>query len=138
MHLEFIFNNPSTPDYSGVDTFCASARRARLECQETEFSLNPKILIKSITCITYSSITEDLLKQKYLDNRLSMLDIASEFSCSKTRRQKTAAETQHPPAQEIRTLRLAVASLRQTAGQLQSRRSQGRIAHYRHHQTDVC
>ena len=84
VQLEFIFNNTSSPEKSGVDVFCASAGRARFERQETKFSLNPKILIKSITCITYSSITEDLLKQKYLDNRLSMLDIASEFSYSKT------------------------------------------------------
>ena len=55
------------------------------EYRETDFSLNPKILVKSITCITYAPISEALLKQKYLENRLSMLDIASEFSCSKTR-----------------------------------------------------
>lgn len=55
------------------------------EYRETETSLNPKILIKSITCITYVPIPEALLKQKYLENCLSMREIASEFSCSKTR-----------------------------------------------------
>ena len=55
------------------------------EHQETNFLLNPKILIKSTTCITYSLIPEALLIQKYLENRLSLLDIANEFSCSKSR-----------------------------------------------------
>ena len=61
------------------------AKQMELEYQETNSLLNPKILIKSITCVTYLPIPEALLKQKYLENRLSMLEIAREFSCSKTR-----------------------------------------------------
>ena len=37
------------------------------------------------SCIASPSIPEAVLRQKYLENRLSMLEIASEFSCSKTR-----------------------------------------------------
>ena len=88
VELEFVMRNLSTPHYKYEVGNCLSVRRARLECQETKFSLNPKILIKSITCITYSSITEDLLRQKYLGNRLSIRDIAREFSYSKTRVRK--------------------------------------------------
>ena len=55
------------------------------EHQQTKFSLNQKISIKSSSCTAYLPISEALLKQKYLGNRLSMREIAEEFSCSKTR-----------------------------------------------------
>ena len=85
VELEFVLRNLSTPLGNAEFGNCLSVRRVEFECRETNFSLNQKILIKSITCITYSPIPEALLKQKYLGNHLSMREIAEEFSCSKTR-----------------------------------------------------
>ena len=75
----------STPLHNGEVGNCLSVPLMEFECRETEFSLDLKILIKSITCITYSPIPAALLKQKYLENSLSIREIANEFSCSKTR-----------------------------------------------------
>ena len=83
--LQFVFKNLTSPSYMGEVLDCISVHRVEFEHQETNFLLNPKILIKSTTCITYSLIPEALLIQKYLENRLSLLDIANEFSCSKSR-----------------------------------------------------
>ena len=41
--------------------------------------------MKSTTFITSLSISENVLKQKYLTNYLSIREIAKEFSCSKTK-----------------------------------------------------
>ena len=52
--------------------------------QYAESVLNPQFTMKSYTCITSESISGDVLRQKYLENNLSMRDIAKEFMCSKT------------------------------------------------------
>ena len=49
-----------------------------------ELVLNPQFSIISNTSITSPSIPECALKQKYVENSLSMREIAREFSCSKT------------------------------------------------------
>ena len=85
VQLEFVFNKATSSIRNGEVAFCTAVGLVELEYQQTKFSLNPKILIKSITCITYLPIPEALLKQKYLENLLSMREIAEEFSCSKTR-----------------------------------------------------
>ena len=46
--------------------------------------LNLQFSMKSDAYITSPPISEDVLKQKYLENGLSTRSIASEFSCSKT------------------------------------------------------
>ena len=84
VELEFVVRNLSTPQYNYTVGNCLSVPRMEFEHQETNFLLNPKILIKSTTCITYSLIPEALLIQKYLENRLSIGDIARELACSKT------------------------------------------------------
>ena len=53
-------------------------------CQDAEFALNNIFLMESDSYTTYLFIPEDVLIQKYLADRLSMRQIASEFSCSKT------------------------------------------------------
>ena len=85
VQLEFVFNNPSTPENSGVDIFCVSGDRAPFEVQNTESVLNPDFSIKSITSIASAHIPASVLKEKYLDDLLSTREIAKEFSCSKTR-----------------------------------------------------
>ena len=47
--------------------------------------LNLQFSMKSTISITSSSISESVLKQKYLKNYLSTRQIAKEFSCSKTK-----------------------------------------------------
>ena len=47
--------------------------------------LNPQFSMKSTTSTTSLSISESVLKQKYLKNYLSIRGIAKEFSCSKTK-----------------------------------------------------
>ena len=75
VQLEFVFNNIPTSPNGGVDANCILNWMVEFECRETNFSLNQKILIKSIACITYSPIPEALLKQKYLEDRLSTREI---------------------------------------------------------------
>ena len=53
-------------------------------CQDAEFALNNTFLIESDSYTTYPFIPEDVLRQKYLENRLPIRAIASEFACSKT------------------------------------------------------
>ena len=52
--------------------------------QSAESALIPQISIRSVTYITSPPISASVLRQKYLTDRLSMRDIAHEFSCSKT------------------------------------------------------
>lgn len=52
--------------------------------QYAESVLNPRFVMKSETYITSLSISGDVLRQKYVENCLSMRDIAKEFMCSKT------------------------------------------------------
>ena len=85
VQLEFVFNKETSSIRNGEVAFCTAVGLVEFGCRETYFLLNQKILIKSITCITYSPIPEALLKQKYLEDRLSTREIAEEFSCSKTR-----------------------------------------------------
>ena len=56
--------------------------------QHAESVLNPEFSMESTTYLTSLSISSDVLKQKYLQNKLSMRDIAKEFSCSKTQIRK--------------------------------------------------
>ena len=51
----------------------------------TENILNPQFSMKSTISINSLSISEDVLKQRYLKNHLSTREIAKEFSCSKTK-----------------------------------------------------
>ena len=53
--------------------------------RDTEFMLIPQFLAKLRIYIASPPIPESVLIQKYLENRLSIRDIASEFACSKTR-----------------------------------------------------
>lgn len=55
-----------------------------LDTASAENVLSPQFTMKSYTYITSESISADVLRQKYLENRLSMRDIAKEFMCSKT------------------------------------------------------
>lgn len=52
--------------------------------QYAESVLNPQFSMESVTYITFPTISEAVLKEKYLEKRLSMREIASEFSSSKT------------------------------------------------------
>jgi len=52
--------------------------------QYAESVLNPQFVMKSNAYTTSESLSDDVLRQKYLENRLSMRDIAREFMCSKT------------------------------------------------------
>ena len=55
-----------------------------LDTASAENVLNLHFSMESYTYITSESISADVLRQKYLENRLSMRDIAKEFMCSKT------------------------------------------------------
>ncbi len=55
-----------------------------LSDQCAEYVLTPQLSIKFETYITSRQIPEGVLRQKYLADRLSMRQIASEFACSKT------------------------------------------------------
>ena len=52
--------------------------------QDTELLFNQKLSMRSGTYNTSPRIPESLIKQKYLENRLSIREIAREFSCSKS------------------------------------------------------
>ncbi len=68
----------------GVDKICPSVDRVVCGCRDAEFALNQLFLMELNSYTTSSFIPECVLRQKYLENRLSMQAIASEFSCSKT------------------------------------------------------
>ena len=53
-------------------------------CQDAESELNRKLLMELDSYLTSVFIPEDVLRQRYLENRRSMRDIAREFACSKT------------------------------------------------------
>ncbi len=84
VQLEFVFNNTSSPENSGEDTFCVYAGRAVCVCQDAESELNRKLLMELDSYLTSVFIPESVLRQKYIENRLSTRAIASEFACSKT------------------------------------------------------
>ena len=52
--------------------------------QYAESVLNFHFSMESIAYSNSSAISKDVLRQKYVENRLSMRDIAKEFMCSKT------------------------------------------------------
>ena len=64
------------------------ASQATPDCQSAESELNHKLLMELDSCITSAFIPEYALKQKYLENHLSTIEIAEEFSCSKSRVRK--------------------------------------------------
>ena len=51
----------------------------------TKNALNPQVSMKSYIYIAFLSTSEDIPRQKYLKNYLSIREIAKEFSCSKTK-----------------------------------------------------
>ena len=53
--------------------------------QYAKSELNFKLIMELDSYITSAFIPESVLRQKYLENRLSLRDIAHEFACSKTR-----------------------------------------------------
>ena len=53
--------------------------------RDAESILNPALSMESSACISPSFISEGVLRQKYLVDRLSMREIASELACSKAR-----------------------------------------------------
>ncbi len=55
-----------------------------LSHHDTESLLIPQFLVKLNIYVASPPITESVLRQKYLEDRLSTREIASEFSCSKT------------------------------------------------------
>ena len=64
--------------------------------QHAESVLNPEFSMESTTYQTSIPISSDVLKEKYLENKLSMRDIAREFSCSKTLVRKLLLKYQIP------------------------------------------
>ena len=62
-------------------------RRKKIVCdlRDAESILNQALSMESDSYIASSFIPECVLRQKYLENQLSMREIASEFACSKTR-----------------------------------------------------
>ena len=63
---------------------CAAVCGMELSHHDTESVLIPQFLVKLNIYVASPPITESGLKQKYLADRLSMRQIASEFACSKT------------------------------------------------------
>ncbi len=84
VQLEFVFNNTSSPENSGEDTFCVYAGRAEQIHRATKSVSNQQLSMRSGAYKTSPIIPESVIKRKYLENRLSTRAIASEFSCSKT------------------------------------------------------
>ena len=79
------FNEVSIPFSMGMDTFCLSPCRVEQDSYCAEYLSNQKLSMRSGTYDTSPLIPKALIKQKYLSNRISIRDIAREFSCSKTR-----------------------------------------------------
>ena len=84
VRLQFVFKNLSTPNYIGEVANCMSVGRVEFSNRDTESVLIPQFLSKLSIYVASPPIPEGVLKRKYLENRLSMLDIAREFACSKT------------------------------------------------------
>ena len=84
VELEFIFNNMSTSLRMGEVKFCASAGLMELSSHCAESVLNLQFSMVSSCSTTSLFIPENVLKQKYLEDRLSIRDIAHAFACSKT------------------------------------------------------
>ncbi len=85
VRLQFIFKNLSTPSGDDEVTNCIAAG---LVVQDSLCAIsvrNIKFYIELDAYITSLLASKHVLKQKYLEDRLSMRDIANEFSCSKTR-----------------------------------------------------
>ena len=61
--------------------------QSEMDCasQYAKSELNFKLIMELDSYITSAFIPESVLRQKYLENRLSLRDIAHEFACSKTR-----------------------------------------------------
>ena len=84
VRLQFVFKNLSSPSYMGEVANCMSSGLVEQGNLYAELVLNPQFSIISNAYITSPSIPERALKQKYVENCLSMREIAREFSCSKT------------------------------------------------------
>ena len=68
--------NSIVPSGTMLEMDCAS--------QYAKSELNFKLIMELDSYITSAFIPESVLRQKYLENRLSLRDIAHEFACSKT------------------------------------------------------
>ena len=84
VQLEFVFNKATSSIRNSDVAFCTAVGLMDFSNRCAEYVLTPQISIKFETYITSRQISESVLRQKYLTDRLSIRDIASEFACSKT------------------------------------------------------
>ena len=137
LQLEFIFNEKSTSPNGGVDANCILNWMVVFLRSCTESVLNSQFSIISNAYTTSLFIPEGVLRQKYLVDRLSMQDIAREFSCSKTRIRNLLLKYKIP-LRAVQVSQRSQPHLWKTEDRLQNRRPQGRTASHRHYQADVC
>ena len=84
VQLEFIFKDLSTVADNFAVANCTVTCGMGTSEQDTELLFNQKLSMRSGIYNTSPRIPESLIKQKYLEDRLSIREIAREFSCSKS------------------------------------------------------
>ena len=85
IQLKFVFKEEPLKSRMYEDFYCISKGLVDATPQYAENVLNLEFSVKSTIFITSLSISESVLKQKYLKNHLSIREIAKEFSFSKTK-----------------------------------------------------